>query len=213
VGALIAEDAVIIADAYTLVGAEIDISGAELTVGLREIFADNQHADGFVANRGELVELCGRLIGGRRALLEGTNEVAALEITASEGNFSSGDIGLDVDDLELAGVPVEGTHGFSELVLPLEPLDVVGIGVGARDSEAIANTNALARALVDIHVVAETKDDSGVGLFAGNKERIVTAAIRGVVVRAVNGGVIRGDRGGDRRGLRVVLCRGAGANK
>ena len=89
----------------------------------------------------------GRSVKGRRMSPRCTHVAGMLD-------FGDRRVGEDPRHADAALVGPHGSHFLEDHVLPLGPLDAVGIFDLADDGEFIADVYTLARALVDVDVVA-----------------------------------------------------------
>src|SRR5262245_33431350 len=109
------------------------------------------HGLGPAARRRQEVKAAGILERTGGTFRIGKKDVAALHERATHGYFRDGDIGLSLNDRQLAQIRVVSAHGVAQFVLPLEPLHVHGITFLANDGEFIALPYALARTFADVN--------------------------------------------------------------
>ena len=145
-----------------------------------------------------MIELVGGLVWRRGAFLHGPEDVAALNVTACEGNLRGRNIGLHVDDHELSGIRVHGAHGLQELVLPLEPFRVHGIRYWPNGIEAVPDAHALIGAFVDVNEITVGKNVLDKGLLSGNQTRLILHSVAGEKAGTVGRREIRRGLGTDR---------------
>src|SRR5215472_11310717 len=185
-GALIAENAEIIADLHALSGSEVDVDDVVGAVENREMLAGDNHRDRLAAGRREAIKVSFGLQRWRGALLERQHDIAALDVVAGIHDLGDGDIGLHDDDAEAAFVFPHRADFLQDRELPLGPLNLGGIRDRANHRKLVADLDALACALVDVNVVALREGGLEIGLFAGDHVRILRDGLARNGARAVD---------------------------
>src|SRR5690242_16326030 len=110
VRSLVAEDAKVIANLDPLVGSQVYVHGAVFSKKIDMVFSAHDHGYRLAADRRKMIEFFGVLIGRGGTLFVWQQVVASLHVVAGEDYLCNGNLGLHINDTDLAGVQICGAH-------------------------------------------------------------------------------------------------------